>query len=194
MQRAFNCTKFLSGIFLIGIILVFLPGCGYRFGQGEIFDNYQTISIPFAGGDDRGYLTSALVKEISSRTPLRYTACNGDLELCVTFLATEAENIGYRFAPKKSGDLTKIIVAEEARLYSTVCVTLYDRRNNTVLFGPQEIGQSITFDFEPDFSNINFHAFSLGQLEMYPLAEEAANTSLDCLLAEKIVDALIFCW
>lgn len=185
MQRTLTSIKF--------IILCLLSGCGYHFGQATC-SNYETISIPFALGDEKGYLTSSLVKEINARTPWRYTACDGDLELLVTFKEKDADNIGYQFAPRQTVDNKRVIVAQEARLNAVVCVTLKDRRTGENLFGPIDVDQTITFDFEPDFSNINFHAFSLGQLEMYPLAERVASDSLDNLLAEKIVDTLIFCW
>lgn len=60
--------------------------------------------------------------------------------------------------------------------------------------GPFKIGRYLDYDFEPDLSNVNFHAFSLGQLEMSNLALDAAMIGACDLLAEKIVDYINHGW
>jgi len=71
---------------------------------------------------------------------------------------------------------------------------LIDRCTGACILGPCEITSSITYDLEPDLSNVNFHAFSLGQLQMHNLALDAATPPLYTLLAEKIVDYVDHCW
>lgn len=172
-----------------------LTSCGYHFINREGVECAHTISIPFVKGDEYGYLTSALVQEISSRTPWKYTYAQGDLTLVVCLSDWDSDNIGYRFAPpKNAGGEKKVVVAQEGRITVTASVTLINRHTGQVVCGPLEVSQSLTFDFEPDFTNVKFHQFSLGQLEMRPLAEQAAYSSLDTLLAQKIVDVLHHCW
>lgn len=152
------------------------------------------FQCPTSWGDEKGYMTSALIREGSARLPLSYSENCGDCLLKVALIGEERNNIGYRLAPKKEVANKEVVVAEEGRLTLIAQVEVVERRTGRLLFGPLEVRKSLTFDFEPDFSNVREHAFSLGQLEMEPLAEDMARSSLQKLLAQKIVDSLLYCW
>lgn len=100
------------------------------------------------------------------------------------------ETIGFKYAPRNK----KILTPEEARLSLAAEVTLVDLATGKTIFGPTIISSTITYDFESDFSNLNFHEFSLGQLEMRPLAKDNAFCPLYKILAQKIVDCLSLSW
>jgi hypothetical protein len=118
------------------------------------------------------------------------------LVLKACLLPPEDATIGFEYAPADKGDnfSSNIIVANEARITMAASVFLVDRRTGMTVLGPFKIGRYLDYDFEPDLSNINFHAFSLGQLEMRDLAQDAAMSAIYNLLAEKIVDYIIHAW
>jgi hypothetical protein len=180
--------------FCLAFLFFVLPGCGYHFPQKGNFARYHCLSIPFIEGDEKGQLTSSLIREISARIPVKYTHCGGDLELKVILLDKESDYIGYRLAPRKETDNVKVVVPEEGRLMYDVSIALVEVRTGEVLMGPLIIYKTLDFDFEPDFSNVGFHHFSLGQLDMHPQAQEGASSALNQLIAQKIVDILIYCW
>jgi hypothetical protein len=173
-----------------------LTSCGYHFGRGEILQRYSTLCVPYVEGDLEGFFTATLIRTVTERGCLAYRDSGSDLLLEVCLLEPLDTNIGYIYAPPDQGDdeASDIIVANEARLGLTAQVTLIDRRTGSSLFGPLTIGCFLDYDFEPDLDNVDFHAFSLGQLEMHPLAQDAALSPLYTLLAEKIVDYVNNSW
>lgn len=187
--HSLNSSK--RGLFFL---ILFLAGCGYHFDTPIAMKSHCTFSVPYIAGDEKGCMTSALIKEITARLPLRYATVGGDLLFTVTLVEREKTNIGYRLAPKKEVDNKEVVVAEEGRLVLTATVVVTEKMSCRSVFGPIEVSQSLTFDFEPDFSNIDDHTLSLGQLEMESLAEEVALSSLQKLLAQKIVDSLLYSW
>lgn len=104
------------------------------------------------------------------------------------------ENIGFRFAPDKRGERSKILAATEARLTVRAKVSLIECATGRVLLGPVEVFSYLDYDFESDFSNVNRHAFSLGQLEMNQQASDNTYARLNDLLAQKIVDYVEGSW
>ena len=183
--------RFLSFFFLLAISL---SSCGYHLGRGEILQRYSTICVPYVEGDEEGFFTTILIRALSTQGDLAYRSCGADLLLKVSLFAPSDTNIGFILAPKKDTEGTKIVVSNEARLTMGACITLIDRRTGQCIWGPWEIRRSIDYDFEPDLGDLNFHAFSLGQLEMHDLAQDAAFCPLYTLLAEKIVDLLNNSW
>lgn len=180
-------------------LLLCLTSCGYHFGRGDLIERYRTVCIPYVEGDDQGYLTTALIRAMTTNGALGYRSCNSDLVLRVCLLKPVDTNIGFAYAPpkdkeKKNKKKNKIIVSNEARLTTTATVRLVDRSTGNCILGPCEITSFITYDFEPDLSNIDFHAFSLGQLERHNLAQDAATPALYTILAEKIVDYVNHSW
>jgi hypothetical protein len=177
-------------------LLLLLTSCGYRFGRGELIEKYNSVCIPYVAGDNEGYLTTELIRAITTSGGLAYRSYGSDLVLKVCLLPPLDTNIGFAYAPEdeEDDDDSDIVVSNEARLAMTASYTLIDRRTGECILGPCEATSSLTYDFEPDLSNVDFHAFSLGQLEMHNLALDAAATRLYRILAEKIVECVNHCW
>lgn len=170
-------------------------GCGYRLGRGEIIERYASVCIPYAEGDTQGNLTTALIRAMTTKGVLAYQSYSADLLLRVCLFEPDDENIGFDYAPPEmDGKKVKILVSNEARLTLTARISLIDRITGECVLGPTNISSWIDFDFEPDLSNVGFHAFALGQLEMHNLAQDAAFHPLYALLAEKIVDYVNYSW
>lgn len=168
--------------------------CGYHFGRGEIVQRYSTICIPYVEGDDEGIFTTLLIRAVNTQGCLAYRSYGADLLLKVCLLAPVDTNIGFIYAPRKNGKVSRIVSSNEARLMIVAKVSLIDRRSGQCILGPIDIESSIDYDFEPDLTHINYHAFSLGQLEMHNLAQDAAFPPLYFHLAEKIVDFVNNSW
>ena len=145
-------------------------------------------------GDDEGIFTSLLIKAVNTQGCLAYRSYGADLLLKVCLFAPVDTNIGFIYAPSKNRKVSRIVSSNEARLMITAKVSLIDRRSGHCVLGPIEVESSIDYDFEPDLSHINYHAFSLGQLEMHNLAQDAACPPLFANLAEKIVDYVNNSW
>jgi hypothetical protein len=185
-----NVTRFLSLLFLF-----MTAGCGYRLGRGEIIEQYSSVCIPYVEGDTDGNLTTALIRQMTTKGVLAYRNVGADLLLQVCLLEPVDENIDFAYAPREmDGKKVKILVSNEARLTLTARISLIDRFTGECVLGPMNLSSWIDFDFEPDLSNIGFHAFALGQLEMHNLAQDAAFHPLYALLAEKIVDYVNHSW
>lgn len=173
-----------------------LSSCGYRFSESGLLERYSTICIPFAEGDNDGCFTSALIRTLTSRKGIVYRTSGADLLLNVCLLEPEDTNIGFIYAPPDEGDnnASTLVVAHEGRLGLSARVSVIDRRTGNCVLGPMIIQSFQEYDFEPDLSNVDRHAFSLGQLEMHNLAQDAAFFPLYNLLAEKIVDYVVNGW
>lgn len=160
-----------------------------------MLERYSTVCVPFVEGDDQGFFTATLIRTLTAKGSVAYRSSGADLVLRVSLLPPSDTNIGYIFAPKKKRKgLSKIVVSNEARLGMGARLTVIDRRTGCPILGPLEVWSSVDYDFEPDLSNINENAFSLGQLEMHNIAQDAAFSPLYALLAEKIVDYVNNSW
>lgn len=177
-------------------VLLILTSCGYRFGKGELIQKYHSICIPYVEGDDQGYLTTALVRNMITNGALAYRSYGADLVLKVCLQEPVDTNIGFQYAPKKEEEFgySNIVVSNEARLTMTATIRLIDRHTGDCVLGPCDITAALTYDFEPDLTNVSYHKFSLGQLEMHNLARDAATPPLYSLLADKIVDYVNHGW
>ena len=172
--------------------LLFLTSCGYHLGRGEVIERYGSVCIPYVEGDEKGLLTTALVRTMTTKGALAYRTLSSDLILRVCLYEPIDRNIGFTYAPEP--DLSKVVVSNEARLTMTASVRLIDKCTGECVLGPCDITSSLAYDFEPDLSTFDAHAFSLGQLEMHNLALDAASPPLFTLLAEKIVDFVNHGW
>jgi hypothetical protein len=186
LRTAFLCS--------LTSLIFFLSSCGYHFSDSPLTGKFSTFSIPYIAGDQTGVFTNTLVYKMGQTGGLKYCPSGGDFCLKVCLLEPYEENIDYRYARNRDGSLKKIVVPHEARLKIAAEVSVIDGSTGKCVFGPKEIEASLAFDFESDFSRLNFHEFSLGQLEMHTLAEENAFPPLYSLLAQKIVDTLLHCW
>ncbi len=179
---------------LFSLIILLLSGCGYRFGKGELIAEYQSITIPYVAGDDDGFFSAELIRRFSETGTLCLSNCNGELILDVCLFEPDDENIGYIYARNEDEELTKKVVSHEGRLSISAKVTVREAATGACLLGPCEIDSFLDFDFEPDLATFEDHEFALGQLEMHPLAIDAAMQSLYERLAQKIVDYVIHSW
>ncbi len=184
-----NLQKSWGAIIACVCLLLVSTGCGYRLGRGEIIERYGSVSVPYVEGDDEGVLTTALIRAITTSGTLAYRSYCSDLLLKVCLAKPEDTNIGFIYAPNSD-----IVVSNEARLTMTATIRLIDRYTGCCILGPCDVTASLTFDFEPDLSNVNDQAFALGQLEMHNLALDAAKPPLYTILAEKITDYINHSW
>ncbi len=177
------------------IVALSLSSCGYRFGRGELLERYSTVCIPYVEGDESGIFTTRLIQAMSERGALSYVNYSADLSLNVCLLPPDDLNIGFIYAPdKQEKKPSKVTTANEARLRMRAQVSLLDRRTGCSIFGPLLVESWLDYDFEPDLGDINENRFSLGQLEMHNIAQDATFPPLYTLLAEKIVDYVNNCW
>lgn len=158
--------------------------CCYHLGCPSRQGSYETFTVAYAKGDERGDFTATLIERVSSGTFLRYANSGADLEIKVCLSSPSQRNIGFIYSKKDP----KVTTAYEGRLTQIATVTVTDCRKRCVLLPSTPVMASMDYDFNPDMTTINQHAFSLGQLEMNPLAKEAAMPSLYGLVADTIVD------
>lgn len=183
-----------SKLFLALVTGLLLSGCQYRFGHGELSEQYETISVPFIEGDREGDLTAELIKRLGTSGSFCYETSGGDLILLVKILDYENEDVGFRYDRKKRGGLKKVVIPTETRLKATAEVTLTDASTGQVIRGPAVINASIDFDHDFYFSRHEENVFSLGQLNDIDAAEDAVMGPLYKILAEKIVDYVVNSW
>jgi hypothetical protein len=181
--------------FLLYFIFFLLTSCGYQIGQEGVVNRYRSIVVPSVKGDWNGDLTSAIVKALS---------CNGCFEyrredtasaiLNVNLLDLEDENIGFRYDRHKSGRIRRTIIPTESRLKATVEISLVDAFSGENILGPVKLTASIDFDHDYYTSRNGVNIFSLGQLNDYDEAYDAALHPLNLALAQKIVDYICNSW
>lgn len=184
---------FINLFFFSGIILCF-SGCGYQFNRGNLSDEYQTISISYAEGDEKGELTQAVIKKMSATGSLVYVSSGGDLQLEMKVVDLDDENIGFRYDRKKSGKLTHSLIPTETRLKGGVELSLVENSTGKIIRGPTLIRASVDYDHTFYTSRKKENIFSLGQLDDIDAATEAGMVPFNQKLAEKIVDYLINSW
>ncbi|MCH9627601.1 MAG: hypothetical protein S4CHLAM2_12420 [Chlamydiales bacterium] len=181
---------------IFALILLLTSSCGYRFGRGEILEQYSSVCIPYVEGDGEGLLTAALIRSMTTGGGLAYRSYGADLQLKVCLMEPVDTNIGFAYAPRDPGDqeFSDIVVSNEARLTMTAVIRLIDRRTGCLVLGPCEVTSSLTYDFEPDLGKADVQDFSLGQLVMHNLAIDGATPPLYTLLSNKIVDFINHSW
>lgn len=176
------------------LLLLFLVGCGYQFGNGELVDRYKTISVPYVVGDRNGDLTAELIKEIAARSPLEYRQSGSSLILHVEILEVNNDNIGYRYDRKRDGERKDWVIPSETRISYLAEVSLIDAATGRVIYEPARITSSVDFDHDYFSSSNSINIFSLGQLTDIEEAREAVVHPLNRSLAAKIVDYINNVW
>lgn len=175
-------------------VLLFLAGCGYQMGQEGVALSYRTLSVPSITGDGDGGLTSAIVKEVSRSGCFEYRQNGSAAILQVVLLDLKDNNIGFRYDRHKSGEIRHTIIPTETRLTGIVEVTLVDGCTGAAILGPVKITASVDFDHDYYTSRNGVNIFSLGQLNDYDEAYDAALHPLNVVLAQKIVDYICNSW
>ncbi len=171
-----------------------LSGCGYQFGQGALPARYQTVMVPYIEGDKTGEMTSALVRAISRSGGFEYRTNCAQLILKVSVLELYDENIGYCYDLNKKGKLTHAIIPNETRITVLAEVTVKDSTSGCAVLGPARIYASVDFDHAYYFVRDGENIFSLGQVNDYDEAYDAVMRPLGEVLADKIVDFVVYSW
>lgn len=173
------------------ILTCLLSSCGYRFGEPSNLVSGRSVALPYIDGDQEGVLTGMLARALVERG-VCITDCDADLTLCVCLFSPRDENIGFTYAVRK-GVRQKFTVANEARLSVVAKVSIVDSCTGDTLYGPVKVHEWVDYDFEPDLSSFDFHAKSLGQLEVHNLATQAAYRPLYEKLAQNLADRIRYC-
>ena len=180
--------------FFYFLMLASLPSCHYQFGHGELAERYRTISVPYVEGDLDGYLTSEIIKKISSSGAFTYLPVDGELCLKVKILSIKDRNIGYRYDRKKNHQLKHAIIPTESRATLAAEVTIFDAGKNEIIRGPIQIQAQLDFDYDYYKVEQGVNVFSLGQVNDVDSARDAARVPLDAKLAELIVEYVVNSW
>lgn len=188
--------KALWQINCVIVASLFFSGCGYSFSGStplSIWQSRQVIGIPYVEGDRFGHLTAALIKQITSRTPLLYSQQEDGVVLKVVIINKDDENIGFRYDRKNNGRRAKYLIPVESRSILSAQITLVDRLNDKVLQGPVLLTAQAEFDHDYYISQ-GANVFSLGQLTDVDGAKDAVLTPLYQRMAEKITDYILDSW
>jgi hypothetical protein len=196
-------VKKLKRFLLYNFLL--LSSCSYRWDLNYPQAKRPTITIPFIQGDEEGMLTAEITNAIASSRIADVVAKGGDYTLKVQIIRSDAEIIGYRINPQKiKGEIKENLLATEGRKIIGVEAGLY--QGDDLVYGPYKIAATADYDYidgdsVEDLTFVNREGemvialpFSLGQLEPYEAALEAAARPVRVRLAQKIVDAISAEW
>lgn len=186
--------KNASPLFYLVLCLVLLTSCGYQLGYDGVAANYKTIAVPSVIGDSDGDLTSCLVKAITSSGCLEYRQGHAAAVLNVKLIEVVEDNIGFRYDRHKDGKIRHTIIPTETRLKGVVEINLVDSCSGTAVLGPLRLVAYEDFDHDYYTSRNGVNIFSLGQLNDYDEAYDAAMHPLNVTLAQKIVDYICNSW
>lgn len=170
------------------LALGLFSGCGYHHESDNMWVRYRTVSIDPIEGDWNGDLTSALVEQITACSSVKYHRCGGDILLHVELENVDENNIGFRYDHHKDGKIRKTIIPTETRLTATAQVSVIEAATNNTLLGPVKIKASVDFDHDYYTTRHGVNIFSLGQLNDYDEAYDAAYSPLIKTLAQKIIE------
>lgn len=184
-------TNWILFILLAGFLLT---GCQYQFGRGDLSQRYATISVPYIEGDQKGELTSDVIKKLSTAGAFRYVSHGGDLNLKIKLIEFREENVNFRYDRKKTGELKKSIIPTETRVSAIAEVSLVEAGTGQTIRGPTRIVANVEFDHTYYATRDEVNIFSLGQLNDIDAARDAALHPLNRYLAERIVDYVINSW
>lgn len=147
-------------------------------------------------GDEEGALTADLIQQMSSISGLTYDRCRGDLVVVVELIDLSDENIGFRYDRNRKGEILKSrsIIPTETRTTVWAIVKVLEEATGTVLLGPVQISASVDFDHDYYSSRNEINIFSLGQLNDYDAAHDAAYSPLYSVLAQKIASYICASW
>ena len=184
-----------------------LTGCGYRWSPDFPEGRRPTLVVPYAKGDDDGTLTSEVIRTLTSSGIANVRTSHGDFLLQITVVNEPNQTVGYRRDKQKvSGEVMKNIVACEGRRSLYAEVTLFEGSSDKIAAGPYTIFADTDYDYVDgdsiqDLAFVNSNGvpttvlpFSLGQLESFESAHDAASKPLYEKLAQKIADTIFSAW
>ncbi|MBS0624808.1 MAG: LptE family protein [Verrucomicrobia bacterium] len=188
-------------------IVLFSTGCGYRW-QPEYPEGHRpTITIPFAQGDADGALTNEIARSIAISGIADVRLKKADYRLEIKILDSNNETIGFRLDKQKvDGKIKKNMVSCESRKIVTIEATLFKSDTDQIAYGPYTITGDTAYDYVDgdSYQDLTFKnsrgitqavlPFSLGQLESYESAQEAATRPLYSQISQKVVDVISSEW
>lgn len=165
-------------------------------GEGSFPCKYSTFTVPYVIGDADGILTADIIKQMGLCSGLQYQRCEGDIVISVELEEIDDQNIGFRYDRNRNGRIlkSKSIIPTETRTTIWAKVKVVDGNSGVVLLEPVLISASVDFDHDYYSSRNEINIFSLGQLNDYDVAHDAAYRPLFSALAQKIVDYLCASW
>lgn len=182
-----------------------LTSCGYQWTLDYPEGVRPSISVPFATGDEEGFLTTEITSALSSSGIADVVSSNGDFELNVMVTDCQIDKIGFRIVPQKvNGKVRNNLRPSEGRKRLTVEASLCS--GEEIVYGPYVIVADADYDYvdgdsaqdltfvSPAGTTVTVLPFSLGQLEPIDSAEIAAMRPLYRKIAQKIVDAISSEW
>ena len=190
---------FLKKLSLFSGLLLLTISCGYRWQQEGAYA--PSISVPFIKGDEDGQLSSEVARAFALSGVDQLRSHEGNYRLKIAVIDSCSETVGFRKDRQKvNGKNKRNMVACEARKTLKAEVTLLKGNGEEVIFGPEMIEADVDFDYvdsdcykdltfvDPEGITQAVLPFSLGQLEPYESAQDAAMCPLYRSLAQKIVD------
>lgn len=184
-----------------------LSGCGYRWSPDFPEGHRPTLVVPYASGDADGTLTAEVIRTIAASGIANIRTSEGDFRLQIILTNKPNQTVGYRRDKQKvSGEIRKNIVACEGRRSLSAEITLFEGASETIAAGPYVVSADTDYDYVDgdsiqDLAFINANGipttvlpFSLGQLESFESAHEAASKPLYEKLAQKIADTIFSTW
>ncbi len=191
-------------LFFLAALLLFTVSCGYHWQPDS---SIPSISLPFIEGDEEGQLTNEVAHAIALSGIGELQSHGGAYRLQIALCDSCSETIGFRRDRQKvDGKNKKNMLACEARKTIAAEVTLFRESSQEIVFGPEKIEADIDFDYvdndcykdltfvDPEGFTQAVLPFSLGQLEPYESAQDAAMCPLYRNLAQKIVDMVSSKW
>ncbi len=177
-------------------LLLLLLGCGYQTISTE---DRATISIPYARGDEEGFLTSAVISEINRTGLYDLVNSGGELEVKIAIVGNSEEVVGFRFnRTEKKGKVEPNLLATENRRHLAAEVTVFRASEEDPILGPIVVTAFKEFDYI-DASTVQELAFvrpsgklekvidfSEGQLDSIEGAQDNVLVPLYDDLAKKI--------
>ena len=148
---------------MAGVLLVTLPGCGWKLAQSVSASQPMRICIPYAAGDSTGEFTTQLISAVS-RQPGFIIDENSQYQLSVKFLDSKEQRIGYRYDPRELHRGRQKIVPNENRDKQLVELSIVDSVTQKIVCGPAYILGSAEYDHQENSINNDINDLSLGQL------------------------------
>lgn len=187
------------------VCISFLASCGYQWIPEYPDGQRPTVCVPFACGDEEGFLTTEIISSLNQSGVVDVVSSNGDYVLNVVVKDCQTDMIGFRIVPQKvDGEVRNNLRPSEGRRRLTVEANLSS--GGEVIFGPYLVVADADYDYVDgdsiqDLTFVNPRGitqtvlpFSLGQLEPIDSAEAAVLVPLYRNISQKIVDAISSEW
>lgn len=168
-------------------LMLLISSCGYHLDWNS---DQETMTVPYACGDQDGYFTNALTEAIHCSGQFRIVNSEGKYLLQTALKNCREEGIGFHYTKDNEGNISRTIIPNESRYYLSATFSLIDCSKNCILLGPVDLDVTVDFDHEYDSSPNKINVFSQGQLTDIETARITVHEIAVRQLAKKIVDYL----